>query len=287
MSKIAIVADSTAGLSAAYVQEHDIATIPLYLKMGDQTLRDGIDITQEEFYARLPKTNPLPTTSQPSAGDFQQLYGRLIDDGAEAIISVHLSAGISGTINSAKLASQEFPDMPIKIVDTMSAVAAHQLCVEAGVLARIAGADLEGVVDAMQAVVEQQRMVFAVETLEYLYKGGRIGGAAALVGSLLQFKPLLYLVDGKIDALERVRTTNRALKRIVDLMVEWLGTEVPLRAIVMNADCRPRAEAVADHLTKRLNIVDVQHTYISPVIGTHVGPGTIGLSCAPQELFEF
>ncbi len=280
MSSIAIVSDSTAGLSDEYVQRHNISVIPLYINMNGETCREGIDIGPEEFYRRLPHCNPLPTTSQPSAGDFQEVYSRLEEEGAEGILSVHLSSEISGTINSATLAAKEV-DVPVEIVDTRCAAAAHLLAVEVGVEAVESGADLHEAARAVRGVLEAQKTLFVVDTLEYLYKGGRIGGAAALMGSLLQFKPLLYFNDGEVDALERVRTSSRAYKRMAEVMVEWMGTEDPLEVIVMEADCPERLPGLAASLKESLPVARIRETCVPVVLGAHAGNGTVGVCCCP------
>ena len=286
MAFTALVSDSTASLDPAFVAEHNIRVIPLYIKMGEETLRDGVDITPDVFYQRLPNTSPLPTTSQPSAGDFLTVYRELVSQGASGIISVHLSSGISGTINSATLAAEQVPEVPIRIMDTRCAVGAHRFAVEAAALALKRGATMDEAVARCQAVIDQQKTIFAVDTLEYLYKGGRIGGAAALMGSLLQFKPLLYFQDGKIDALERVRKSSKALERMVEIMVEWVQGQGPVRVILMHAACPERAEAAAELLRQKLTITDLCAVPLSPVIGAHVGNGTLGICCCPEALFQ-
>ena len=286
MSTIALVADSTAGLPAEYAAKHDIRVVPLYVKIGEDTYRDGVDIQPAEFYERLPKSNPLPTTSQPSAGDFGKVYSELVAAGAEGIISIHLSAGVSGTVNSAQLAAREVQGVPVEVIDTMSASAEHLFVVEACAKAIAAGSDFADAVAATRRAIEASRLVFAVDTLEYLYKGGRIGGAAALLGSVLKFKPLLYLVDGRIEALERVRTTPRAMSRMVQVMAGWMETKGPLEAAVLHAACPDRAEALAEHLPKVLDVANVRVFPLTPVIGTHLGNGAIGVACCPLSALE-
>jgi len=283
MSPVALVSDSTAGLHPSLIERYDIHIVPLYIKIGERTLRDGVDITPAEFYEQLPRCNPLPTTSQPSVGDFTEVYRALKDQGASGIVSVHLSAAISGTINSASLAAQALDGFPIRIIDTRCASAAHMLTVEAGIQALDQGADLDGIAAAMDRAVDAQRSVFTVDTLEYLYKGGRIGGAAALLGSLLQFKPLLTFKEGAIDALERVRKSSRALARLAEVMAGWMGAE-PVRAVVMQAACMDRAEALAAMLPEYLNVAETQIVPLTPVIGAHVGNGTLGLCCCPASI---
>jgi DegV family protein with EDD domain len=284
MANIAIVVDSTAALDSDYIERHKISVVPLYVKMDDDTFKDGVDISAQEFYARLPSCRTLPTTSQPSAGDFQTVYAQLVEDGAEGIISVHLSSGLSGTVNSALLAKEQMPDVPIEVVDTRSVSAGHQLVIEGGINSLAAGANMEQAVAGMKALVEAHRIVFTVETLEYLYKGGRIGGAAALVGSLLQFKPLLAIQEGRVEALERVRTRKRALARMVAVMGEWMGDQ-EVEALVMEAECPDVGAAVQEHLPRELNVKRARVCHLTPVIGTHGGPGTIGVCCVPSALY--
>jgi DegV family protein with EDD domain len=283
---IALVSDSTANISEDFAAEHHVRIVPLYIKIGDVTYRDQVDITPARFYELLPTSTSLPTTSQPSVGDFEAAFRELRDKGATAIISVHLSSGISGTVNSARLASEQMGDMPIEIIDTHSAGAAHMLAVEMGVKAIEAGLGLKESAALVQRVADEQETLFTVDTLEYLYKGGRIGGAAALVGSLLQFKPLLYFRDARIDALERVRKSSRALARMVEVMAERLGSGTPVRAVVMQAAAPERAQEVANMASQQLNVVDLRIQFVTPVLGAHVGNGTIGLCCCPESAYQ-
>lgn len=281
MAFIGLVSDSTAFLPDEVVARYGIRIAPLYIKWEEQTYRDGVDLTASDFYQRLPHSNVLPTTSQPSVGDFEKIYRELADQGASGIISIHLSTGISGTVNSATLAAQQISSIPVEVIDTRCAGAMHMLAVEAGARAIAAGADLKGAVAAVNQVIEAQRTVFTVDTLEYLYKGGRIGGAAALLGSMLQFKPLLYFREGKIDALERVRKSSRALQRMVEVMASWVGSAEPMQCVIMHADCMDRVETAAELLKQQINVADIRVTLLTPVIGAHVGPGTLGLCCCP------
>ncbi|MCE5260130.1 MAG: DegV family protein [Chloroflexi bacterium] len=280
MGFTAIVTDSTAGLKPEYAVRHQVTIIPLYVKMGDKVMREGIELDADTFYQELPHTNPLPTTSQPSVGDFTSVYEEAIRRGATSIISIHLSAGISGTINSATLAAQPL-GVPVEIIDTRSAMAAHYLITQACVSALENGASFEEAVTKTRLVCDTQRTIFIPETLEYLYKGGRIGGAAALMGSLLQMKPLLVFKDGKIDALERVRSLNRAYARMVEVMAEWMGTTEPMRVMVMQAQREENAAQVMELVRSKLNVAIGEMQLVTPVIGAHTGPGTVGICCCP------
>lgn len=283
MPPVAVVVDSTVGMSADYAAEHGVPIVPLTIHMQGQTLRENLDITPDQFYAQLPNCSPLPTTSQPSAGDFGRAYQALKAAGYTGIVSVHLSSGISGTCASAQLGAQEV-GIPVEVIDTPCAASASLFAAEAAMRAAESGADLATVAALARRVAEGQHTVFAVDTLEYLYKGGRIGGAAALIGSVLQFKPLLHFVDGKITALERVRTSSRALQRSVEVMVEWVGADTPVLARVIHAAAPERAQQLADLARQSLNISELRIGDVPPVLGTHVGPGTASLCCVPVEL---
>lgn len=283
MGYTAIVTDSTAGIKPEYAARHQVTVIPLYVKMGERVLREGIELDADTFYRELPHMSSLPTTSQPSIGDFTRVYDSVIRDGATSIISIHLSAGISGTINSATQAAQQF-HIPIEIVDSRCATAAHYFMTQACVDALEHGASFSDAVERAKQVRDSQRTMFIPETLEYLYKGGRIGGAAALMGSLLQMKPLLVFRDGKIDAFERVRGLNHAYTRMVEVMAEWMGTTEPLRLMVMHSQCEENAAQLMSMVRAKLNIALGEVLIISPVIGVHTGPGTVGLCCCPASL---
>lgn len=283
MSSIAIVSDSTAALPDEFAQRHGVVVVPLYVQMGSESLRDGVDLTPETFYERLPHCATLPTTSQPSTGDLANAYRKLIDEGATGIVSIHISSGISGTINSARLASGEVPGVPIEIVDVRCAAASHQITVEAALYARKKGGSFQDVVAAAHQAVEAQRTVFMVDTLEYLHKGGRIGGASAFLGSVLQFKPLLHFVDGQIAALSRVRGTKRAYVKMGEVMSDWVGHE-RVQVLIMQANAVEGAKQLLDQLQGQLNIADARIVPLTPVIGAHIGPGTIGLCCCPVSV---
>lgn len=282
MPRIAVVADSTVGVDPDYAAKHDVRIVPLTIQMRGRSLKEGVDITPAQFYAELPHCNPLPTTSQPSAGDFVQVYRALEADGYDGIVSVHLSSGISGTCASAELAAREL-GIAVEVVDTRCAASASLFPLEAAVRVAERGADLPVVAETARRVAAAQHTVFAVDTLEYLYKGGRIGGAAALLGSILQFKPLLHFVDGKITALERVRTSARALRRSVEVMIEWVGADTPVLARVIHAAAFERGQQLADLARESLKVLDIRIADVPPVLGAHVGPGTASLCCVPVE----
>ncbi|WP_448335824.1 DegV family protein, partial [Bellilinea sp.] len=215
MSRVAVVTDST-----AYIPEHlangfVLHTIPLQVVWGGETFRDGVDITPLEFYTRLQNAKVMPTTSQPSPAAFQQVYTSLLEQGYD-ILSIHISAALSGTIASAEQAKQTLNTDRVVIIDSYSA--GMGLGFQALQVARAAkqGASLEECKTIAEKAVNHTGVLFAVSTLEFLHRGGRIGGAAAFLGTALGLKPILGLENGKIVAVEKIRTMNKAVDRLID-----------------------------------------------------------------------
>lgn len=282
MSSVGIITDSTAYLPEEIIRQYDIRIVPLFIHWDGETYRDGIDITPDEFYERLRKSRTLPTTSQPSIQDFLQTYEEMATR-YDAIVAVLISSGISGTVASATAAAKEFDKIPVTIVDSKStSVAQGYAALEAARVAQ-AGGTLAEVEQAAQRVVALTHTFFVVDTLKYLHKGGRIGGAARYLGTALNIKPILYFdKEGKIDALERVRSKKRALRRIIELARERVG-ERPVNVGVIHANAREEGEAFKAQVEQSLNCREVMFVELSPVLGTHVGPGTIGLGLYPVD----
>lgn len=282
MGSIALVTDSTAYLPPEVVAQYGITVVPLYVNFGDDSYRDDIDITPNEFYARLPIVNVMPSTSQPSRGDFAAVYRRLADAGATAILSVHISSLLSGTVSSALMACDDVTDVPIHVVDSLSTSMGLGFLVLEAARQAAAGRPAADIARALETVRDRIRILFVVDTLEFLHRGGRIGGAAALLGSMLNLKPLLTLRDGRIDAVERVRTKRRALNRMLEAMVTEFG-RTPVRAAVIQAAARDEAQDFLAQVRAQMDCRETMLTELSPVIGTHTGPGTIGLVILPFE----
>jgi len=277
MNNIAILTDSTANLPVEWVKQYNILVIPLKIHWGNETLLDGVDITPNEFYTRLSHSNSLPTTSQPSVQDFLQAFERLAE-GADGIVVPLISSGISGTVDSARLAARQFNRVPVEIVDTRVTSAGQALVVLAAARAAEQGASLQEVRQAADEVVKRLHVFFAVDTLEYLHRGGRIGGASRYLGTMLNIKPILnFDVDGKLDALERARTKGKALQRLVALAEEKANGR-PLHLGVIHANAPQIAQDFREQITRHLQCKEVFTLDLSPVIGVHVGPGAIGIA---------
>lgn len=277
MKKIAIVTDSSAYLPKDFVKLNNIKVIPLRLHWDDTTLMDGVDITPKQFYERLEKSSTIPSTSQPSAGDFLQVFKELAPD-CDGIIVPLISSGISGTVASAKTAASMFSEIPVEIIDTHSTTAGLGLVVTAVAQAVSDGKSLKEITQLAEGIVKRLKVFFVVDTLKYLHKNGRIGGASRYFGTALSIKPILFLDDqGKIDALEKVRTKRKATEKLIQLAVEQADRK-PVSVSVMHANALEEVKNLRDLLLEQLDCKQIDIYDISPVIGVHVGPGTIGLA---------
>lgn len=279
---IKIVTDSTADLPADLVQQHGIHVIPLKVLFGDKTYREGIDLGNQEFYRMLAEAKTPPTTSQPSVGEFFDLYSELSKDGHE-IISIHLSSKLSGTISSAQSAKEMLPDAKITIIDSASIAMGLGLMVLTAARAVAEGKTTAEIVAAVEKMIPAMNVVFVVDTLEYLQKGGRIGGAAALVGTLLKVKPILCLKDGRVEPLDKVRSKRKALARLLEVVEERMGPGTPVRMAVLHAEVPDEARELEQEVRARFNCTELYFSEVGPVIGTHAGPGVVGLVACPDS----
>ena len=274
--KVAIVTDSISSLSQAMGQEYGIHVVPVYVSFGTRSYCDGIDLDAELFYRLLGESSRLPTTSQPTVVDFFRLYTGLWRE-AEAIVSIHASKKMSATVDSAQAAARELPRAPIHVIDSRSVSMGQGLIAIAAARAAAAGQDAAQVVKLVEELVLKMNVIFTVETLEYLRKGGRIGGAAALLGSALSIKPVLQVSDGQVEPLERTRTKKRAVDRVLALMAERVGASQAVHAAVLHCAAHDEAERLADQVAARFPCMELITGEAGPVIGTHAGPGTLGL----------
>ncbi len=282
MAKIVLVTDSSAYLPNDFVAKHGIKVVPLKLNWDNDTFRDNVDITAQVFYQRLEKSNTIPTTSQPSGGDFLTAFQEAAK-GADALVAVLISSGISGTVDSALLAKKDFNQVPLEIVDSKVAAAGLALMVKAVVATIEKGGSVDDVVKMGKRVFDSMGVYFVVDTLKYLHKGGRISGASAFLGSALDLKPILYLSsEGKVEALEKVRTRKKAVSRLIDIAVEKAGGK-KAKVGIMQANALEAAQAIKAELEKRMDLAEIDIYEISPAIGTHTGPGTLGIAVHTAE----
>lgn len=277
---IYLVTDSTAYLTDEVRSKYNVRTASLKVNVGDKTYDEEGGITKAEFFKLLASVDTTPTTSQPSAGDFISVYQDLIADEQDRVISIHISEGFSGTVPNAQAAARELAPDRIHVVDSRTtATALMNMVISAGE-AVAAGKSVEEILSMLERMVQESCIYFSVDTLEYLHKGGRIGAASRFLGTLLNIKPILYVHEGKIQPLDKTRTTKKARKRIFDEVVQAVGQR-PSRVGVIHIQAEEAAQAMAELVREQLNCVSLHITEVGPVIGSHVGPGTLGLSACP------
>ena len=273
---IAIVTDSASDLEQGQID--GITIVPLHLHFGDELFEDGVTLSKPDFWRRLDRVvgegGELPTTSQPAPGVFRDMYQRVIDDGVDGIVSVHLSGKLSGTLNSARQgASLLEGGPPIQFVDSESASMGTAWAAEAALAAVRSGASIEEAAAAARETATRARVMLFVETLDHLLRGGRIGRARHLAGRLLRMRPLLELVDGEIADIERPRTRKKALDR---LYAQIMANDQPERVAILHGDALDDATALAQRVSDSCDGMDVPTILSSPVLGAHIGPGTVG-----------
>lgn len=275
VEQIAVVTDSTADLPAELIAELGVRVVPLRVNIDGRAALDGVDVTPHEVAEAL-RAKAIVTTSRPSPAEFAATYQRCLDAGASHVVSVHLAAPLSGTWESATLAAQDFGHGVVRVVDSRSTAMALGFAVLAAARSARAGATAAQVQGAATATVDNTRTLFYVDTLEYLRRGGRIGTATALLATSLAVKPLLQMVEGRVVALEKVRTPSKALARLVQLTAAAAGPG-PVDLAVHHLDALERAEAVAAQL--RAAVPQIGELYVAElgaVVGAHLGPGVIG-----------
>lgn len=280
--KIVVITDSSAYLPGEVMGELPIAVIPLWLMWDEESYQDGIDIHPSEFYQRLEKSKTLPTSSQPSAQEFGVFFKKVTQD-ADAIVNVLVSAQISGTIASAQSAMAEHPDMDIRLVDSNSSAMGLGLCVLAAGRAAAEGKSVDEVVAAATEMSQKVYTLFVVDTLEYLFKGGRISGGKHLLGTALNIKPILHFEDGKIKPHSQARTKRKALAQLLEIVEERLDGKQMYEAAIMDVNTPDEGDAVAEMVRERFAPSMLHRSGVSPVVGTHVGPGTVGIAFYAED----
>ncbi|HLZ71841.1 MAG TPA: DegV family protein [Dehalococcoidia bacterium] len=275
-----IVTDSTADLDTEEADALGVTVVPLTVYFGDEALLDRVDIQPDEFYARLKHGKLVPRTSQPSAGRFQDVYGDLAAAGATEILSIHISAKLSGTLNAARLGAAAPPHgCQIEMLDSGTVCGGLQALVRRAAEIADSGGNLNQALNAAQALIPRHRISIMLDTLEYLQKGGRIGRARAWLGSLLNLKPIVHVEDGEVAPGHRVRSRARGIERVFDLTNEVPGAE---RIYVQHTGAANDAEALARRFRAAQPGVPVDVRWIGPVVGTYVGPNAVGAVVAQR-----
>ncbi|ANE47490.1 hypothetical protein SY83_15715 [Paenibacillus swuensis] len=279
MSTIRIVTDSTADIPETVRTELGIEMVPLKINIDGTTYLDNVTLHPDQFYQMLPRASATPQTSQPSPAEFLEVYTRILSETPDVhIISIHVSSRFSGTYQSATIARSMLEDESrVTVVDSLSATYGIGVLVTAAVRAAQEGKSVEEIVALSAHLRKNTKVYFLVDTLEYLQKGGRIGKAAALFGSLLNIKPILSIDnDGEVFSLDKVRGQKKAMSRIVDIIKQDFGDD-PITIAVEYTTSQLPADEMASLIHASANVLSTQYTWIGPVIGTHAGPGTVGV----------
>ena len=277
MSKVTIVTDSTANIPKELSTRYQIQIAPQVLIWGNETYFDGVDIAPEEFYHRLSTAKIMPSSSQVSIQSFKTIFEGIREKGEEAL-AILVSAKLSGTINLAVQAKQYLSDPAIEIVNLKSVAMAMGFIVLETAKAAEQGAGLAECKALAEHLRSNTGIAFAVDTLEFLHRGGRIGGATRLLGSALNIKPILELVDGRVEPIERVRTRSKSISRLVELIAERIGDRQPVHLATLHANAAVDANELLNQAQAQIGAVEYVSSEVSPVVGTHAGPGTLGLA---------
>jgi DegV family protein with EDD domain len=282
-----IVTDCAADLSTQEAESLGIEIAPLYIQFPEGEV-DSKQITPDDFYQRLQAIAPqVPTTAQPSTGIFSAIYQKLVDIGEE-VISIHISSGLSGTIQSAQSGASQISDKLIKLVDSLTLSGGQRFQVLAAALSAKAGRKKEWILERLSQIRLATEVVYTLDTLEYLQRGGRIGRVQALAGSLLHIKPIIHVdkVDGKYSTIGKQRTISKALDEITEHIFKLYGNVTPLWVSVMHGQFSEQAQKLAELVQSRVNVKKIEILRISPVLGVHTGPGIVGLAVVPIHLLE-
>lgn len=283
-----IVTDSAADLPNEEVESLGISVAPLIIHFPEGEICSD-QISPDDFYNRLHKLFPrIPTTSQPSAGTFKNIYQKLAES-SEEILSVHISSGLSGTIQSARIAAEQLAnETRITLFDTLTLSGGERFQVLAAAKAAKAGWSIEAVIEKLESIRAHTEVAYTLETLDYLARGGRIGRVQALAGSLLHLKPIIRVEkeDGKYSTAGKERTLPKALNSLVDHLVKTYDRQTPLWLSVMHGQFQSQAEELARLLREKLTIGKIEILRISPVLGVHTGPGIVGVAAVPMHEME-
>jgi len=272
---IRIVTDSTCDLPEATTNEYGITVVPLYVNIGGQGYLDGIDLSREEFYERLPDYDPPPTTAAPGPERFRRIYEGLAADGATEILSIHISVSLSAVVNAARSGAQETKAVPVTVFDSRQLSLGTGFLVVAAAKAAAEGCSMAEIIASLEALTLRTYVFAALDTLEFLRRSGRMNGTVAGLGNLLQIKPLLKMHDGNPTA-ERVRTSSRAIKRLISLLSDLAPLE---QVAIVHSYAPDKGEHLRQLVQHLLPAGEVPSVNLTPVIGAHIGPGAVGFAC--------
>ncbi len=286
MSKVSIVSDSVACIPEKLRSKLNIHFAPYYIHWGAETFRDLVTIHAATFYKRLTQfTDEYPKTANPSPGDYLKLYEKLAEDGTKEIASIHITSKGSGAyqaaLNAKEMILEKLPHLKIEVIDTLNVSLCHGWMVIEAARDALTGASLEAVVQRVKSIMPNAQMLQTADTLKYLYRGGRIGKAKHLVGSMLNIKPIISMRDGIIVPLGQARTRQRVYQMIVNNVEETVGSMGKIKIAYVHAAASEEAEKLREMVEKRLDCVESMIAELSPALGVHTGPGTVGVCYYP------
>ncbi len=281
---IRVITDSTSYIPPEIMRRHQIEVVPLKVLFGAETYDEITGISNADFYQRLTTTAVFPTTSQPASGEFKQAYQQILrQDPSAEIIVLTISSKLSGTYSAATTAAEQLPEAKITVFDSLSAAMGLGLMAITASELAAAGQDLAQILGRLEQMRRDTSIFLMVDTLEYLKRGGRIGAAAAFLGTLLHTKPILAVVEGKIEPLDRVRTKKKALGRLFAALESKLADPgQPIQAGVMHIAAQAEMESMTTLIKERFNVVRLYTSELGPVVGAHLGPGALGVGICPE-----
>jgi len=275
---VRIVTDSSCDLPAEVIARYGVYVVPLYINVGNESFLDGIDITRDEFYKKLPTFSEQPTTAVPSSLKFRATYDALADEGASTVLSIHISSSLSAIVNVAQTAVRETTSVPVTVFDSRQLSLGTGFLVETAAKLAQAGSSLPEILAALTEQVKRTHVFAALETLQFMHRSGRMNSVMSTIGTLLQIKPILKMYDGKASA-ERVRTRNHAMRRLVELLHEYGPYE---KVALLHSDAVERARELLDDVRDILPDGEIWFEQINPVLGAHIGPGVVGFACVSK-----
>lgn len=274
-----IITDSTCDLPAEVISEYGIRVIPLHIHVGDDDYLDGIDITREQFYAKLPTFREQPTTAVPSLQKFHAMYDSLAEDGADEVLSIHISETLSAILNVAKTAAKETQSVAVTVLDSRQlSLGTGFLVHTAAELAR-AGRTIKEILPVLENQIKRTHVWAALDTLEFLRRSGRMNRVVSTIGEILQLKPILKMYDG-VSGVERVRTQKKAVAKLLEMLHQYAPFE---KIAFLHSGAIEQAKYLQSELKSLLPNTEIWFEVINPVLGAHIGPGVVGFACVSKE----
>ena len=285
MPKVSIVTDSCASIPENLLKKLNIHWVPYYIHQGEDVLRDLVTIKRERFYQYLPSLQILPKTASPGPGDYVKTYERLIQDGTDEIVSIHMTSKGSGAYQAAiaasKMVMEKFPNLKLEVIDTLNVSLCQGWMVIEAARDALKGVSFEAIVKRVKSIMPHAQMLQTAGTLKYLYMGGRIGKAKHLLAGMLNIKPIIGMEDGVIVALGQTRTFRRVYQRMIEIIEENVGPKGKIKIAYVHAAAAEEAEKLKEMVEVRLTCVESFIAELSPALGVHTGPGTVGVCYYP------